>query len=88
MTTPLDPNDLATIVAALAEADGVATVRRLFPRLPVTRIDASDVDTETPWRAWEHLSLYLVDGSDHCWRLTGDPTRATGIVVAETRRQG
>jgi hypothetical protein len=82
--------DLATIEALLATADGaragVQALRELFPRLPVTRCDASDVDTETAFRDWPHLSLFLVDGADHCWKLTTDPTRATGLVVAATRR--
>jgi len=26
--------------------------------------------------------LFLVDASDHCWRITSDPAQATGIVLA------
>jgi len=29
--------------------------------------------------------LFLVDASDHCWRITSDPASATGIVLARDR---
>jgi hypothetical protein len=83
-------SDLVTIETLLAASDGasagVQAVRQLFPRLPVTRCDPSDVDMETPFRDWPHLSLFLVDGADHCWRLTADPARATGLLVAPRRQ--
>jgi hypothetical protein len=78
----LSASELETIEALLAapEADPQA-LRRQFPHLSVTRCDPSDIDTETPFRTWPHLSLYLVESADHCWRLTGEPERATGIVI-------
>jgi hypothetical protein len=81
----LSESDLAAIDAMLvagADANGLACFRRRFPRLSLTRCDASDIDTETPFREYPGLSLFLVDALDHCWRITRDPARATGIVVA------
>ena len=40
------------------------------------------MDTAVPFREYPGLSLFLVDATDHCWKITGDPARATGIVVA------
>jgi len=62
-----------------------AELRERFPELSLTRCDASDIDTETPFREYGRFSLYLVDSADHCWRLTDDPSRATGLVVAERK---
>jgi hypothetical protein len=37
---------------------------------------------DQPFRRHPSFDLHLVDRSDHCWRLTADPARATGIVLA------
>jgi hypothetical protein len=85
---PLDSAELSEIDTLLTlTADpglAVAALRQRFPRLTVTRCDASDVDVETPFRTLARVSLYLVDSSDHCWRLTTDAARATGLVVVGT----
>jgi hypothetical protein len=81
----LGATDLADIEALLntqvAPAQAAAELRRRFPALTITQCDPSDVDLETPFREWPRFSLHLVDGSDHCWRLTPDAARATGLVV-------
>ena len=74
-------DELLTAVAS-ADASALAGIRQRFPWLSLTRCDASDMDAETPFRVYPGLSLYLVDASDHCWRITSDPTRATGLVLA------
>lgn len=85
----LSPQDLAEIDTLLAapDADGQALVqlRQRFPKLSLTRCDASDIDAETPFRSFPRFTLYLVDGADHCWRMTSDPERATGLVVAQNK---
>lgn len=83
----LETDELATLdelltAAASADASSLTGIRQRFPWLSLTRCDESDMDTETPFRVYPGLSLYLVDASDHCWRITADPERATGIVVA------
>jgi hypothetical protein len=40
---------------------------------------------EEPYRCFEALDLYLVDGRDHCWQFTSDPARATGVVLAQRK---
>lgn len=83
----LSADDLNEIESVLASSDAdiraLADLRRRFPKLSLTRCDASDLDAQTPFRAYRRFDLHLVDGMDHCWRLTSDPSRATGIVVVE-----
>jgi len=60
----------------------VAELRRRYPHLSWTRCDATDV-TETPFRAYALFDVHLVDGADHCVRITPDLERASGFVVAD-----
>lgn len=86
----LDSDDIAAlerfVAAATGDTPAVAELRRLFPGLTLTQCDASDLDTETPFRSGPTLSLFLVDGRDHCWVLTDDPSRATGLVITREAR--
>ena len=68
-----------------ASAQSLADLRRRFPGVSLTQCDASDLDAEQPFRQFQRFSLYLVDGLDHCWKLTSDPARATGLVVVQHR---
>ncbi|ACK52523.1 conserved hypothetical protein [Methylocella silvestris BL2] len=82
----LDEQSLGAISAFLATAEldpaALAELRRRFPGLPLSRCDASDVADETPYRSFERCNLYLLDGRDHCVKLTTDPSCATGVVLA------
>lgn len=75
-------DDIDKLLAAAPTEAVLGELRERFPDLSITRCDASDIDTETPFREYGRYSLYLVDRADHCWRLTGDPDRASGLVVA------
>jgi hypothetical protein len=77
----------ALLQAPEADSSALADLRRRFPRLSLTRCDASDVDAEHPFRSYARFDLYLVDGTSHCWQLTPDPARATGLVVTEHRER-
>lgn len=84
----ISSDDLACIdglLAAPPAGNPLADFRSRFPGLSLTRCDASDMGGEAPYREYPAFDLYLVDGSDHCWHLTGDPAAATGIVVAARR---
>ena len=87
----LGPDELVAIDALLqaesasppgGDAGTRAEFRRRFPWMSVTRCDASDMDSEPPYRVYSGLSLFLVDATEHCWCITRDPARATGIVLA------
>ena len=70
------------LVAPPAGGNPLAEFRSRFPGLSLTRCDASDMSSEAAFREYPKFNLYLVDGRDHCWRVTHDPAAATGIVVA------
>jgi len=71
-----------TASASGGDVSARADFRRCFPSLSLTRCDVSDMDAETAFRVYPGMSLVLVDASDHCWRITSDPSQATGIVLA------
>jgi len=72
----------AALASAAADSQTLAAIRQVAPGLMVTRCDAIDMREETPFRTYERLSLFLVDGRDHCWKITQDPTYATGVAIA------
>lgn len=57
-------------------------LRRELAGIPVTRCDAEDMRGETPYRSLSAFDLFLVDASNHCWRLVSDPDEASGFIVA------
>jgi hypothetical protein len=85
----LNAEDLARLEALLGSPQSgpgvLADFRTRFPGLTLTRCDVSDLGSETPFREYPRFNLYLVDGSDHCWQITAEPARATGVVVAKRR---
>jgi len=79
----LTVEQLGRIEALFDGADSAAgEFRQQFPGVSMTRCDLSDMGDEPPFRQLSQFNLYLVDRSEHCWRLTSDPARATGIVLA------
>ncbi|WP_445219977.1 hypothetical protein ACKWRH_07560 [Bradyrhizobium sp. Pa8] len=85
----LGAGEIADIEQALASFDdgsqAYATLRMKYPHLAWIRCDSSDL-TETPFRSAGQFDLHLLDSADHCARITGDPARATGIVLAKRTR--
>jgi hypothetical protein len=82
-----DQDALQWIDAALASAsderDAFAWLRSAVAKgVSVMRCDALDMRDETPFRSYAGCDLFLVDGADHCWKITADPRRATGFVLA------
>ena len=86
----LSEQDLADIDRHLAAPPPVAALmtalRARFPGLSLTRCDPSDLDGDEPFRRYDEIDLHLVDGGGHCWSLTREPSRATGLVVVLRRR--
>lgn len=86
----LGAEDLVRIESVLGAEDAAAApsaLKALFPKLSLTRADSSDMGVEEPFREFPAFTLYLVDGSDHCWKITTDPACATGLVLV-TKKQG
>ncbi|MGO8780520.1 MAG: hypothetical protein ACLQKK_16670 [Rhodomicrobium sp.] len=81
--SPADIDEIGALLGAPeAAASTLAEVRARFPKLSLTRVDASDLGMETPFRQYARFDLHLVNGSNHCWSLTDNPELATGLVVA------
>jgi hypothetical protein len=78
---------LAKIEAMLDGPDANDSVlkdfRQNFPGVSMTRCDASDVEGETPYKAFPRFTLYLISAVDHCVTMTRDPGMATGIIVVQ-----
>ena len=60
--------------------------RKAFPGISLTRCDPYDMRDETPFRSITGFDLYLVDGRDHCVKITSEAEAATGIVLAERKK--
>ena len=60
----------------------VKALKQRFQGLTITGCLESDL-AEEPYREEPSYLLYLVDSHDHCWKMTREPERATGIVIAE-----
>lgn len=85
--TEIELNTLSTLLAHVdVDAGTVTALRDEFPGRSITRCDASDMGGDAPFREFDAIDLYLVDGRDHCWKLTDDPSIATGMVLAKRRR--
>lgn len=83
MTMAINEQDLTRIATFLETGlDAPGEFRRRFPGLSFTRCDAADLSEEPLFRRYARFDLYLVDGRSHCWRITSDPARATGVVIA------
>ncbi|MBD5803348.1 hypothetical protein AZOA_27840 [Azoarcus sp. Aa7] len=82
----MSPQQLEHVCSLLGRAtpaeNPLPVLRAAFPGMVFTRCDASDMDGETPALHAGGYDLFLVDNSDHCWRITADPQRAGGVVIA------
>jgi hypothetical protein len=72
--------------AALAQGLDEGTVQGLraaWPGVHFSYCMDDEICGVEPVRELEGLNLYLVDGREHCMRLTSNPETATGLVLAE-----
>ena len=85
MITPRQLND----IARWAESRGVdyaalSHLRQVYPGLYFTHCLDDDINEVEPALRGAGVNLYLVDGRQHCLRLTEDFQAATGVVLAIT----
>jgi hypothetical protein len=83
MITPRQIND----IAHWAETRGVdyaalTHLRQVYPGLYFTHCPDDDINDIEPVLRGAGINLYLVDGRQHCLRLTEDFQAATGVVLA------
>jgi len=85
----LHPAALERLDAVMEGSDAVepqlAALRKELAGVSITCCDPRDLDGEEPFRSYPQGSLFLVDGTQHCWTITQQPERATGIVLAVRR---
>ncbi len=83
---PITPEQMRQIdqilAAAPADRATLEQLRKLGSGATATLCDAIDMADETPARSYERCNLYLLDGRDHCMKITGDPAAATGLIIA------
>jgi len=86
---PFSPTEISQLEVLIAASDGGPRVavefRDRFPGRSLTRCEAVDMGAEEPYRCFDAIDLYLVDGRDHCWQFTSDPALATGVVLAQRK---
>ncbi len=75
-------------VAEAARAAGLSettlsAMRARFKGIHLTYCMDDDVTGAKPVLAYPDLNVYLVDGREHCLRLTDTMEFATGLVLAE-----
>lgn len=83
MITPRQITDIARV--AIAEGLTPATLtdlRRIYPGVYFTSCLDDDIIETEPVLQGAGLNIYLVDGRQHCMRLTKDFQAATGVVLA------
>lgn len=87
----LETSDIALLEELLLATEGgpdlVPQLRASLPGMVVTSCDEEDVDDAVPFRSHPLVRVHLVDGSNHCWSLTTEPSRATGLLLARRRRK-
>lgn len=62
----------------------VSSLRTRYPDLHFTYCMDDDVNAAMPYLQFTGFNVYLIDGRDHCLKLTQDTEAATGLVLAET----
>ena len=63
--------------------DALTTLKERWPDLRFTVCNDDDMPARLPpILRRETFNLYLVNGSEHCLRLTDDPLQAIGVVLA------
>lgn len=86
---PLSNEQLSALEALLqtspAGANPLPQIRAGFPALSATRCDPEDMRGEAPFGRYGHYDVFLVDTSNHCWRIIDDPRAASGVVITAQR---
>lgn len=83
-----DEQAVKEIAASVGDlTDGPAarqSLREAYPHLQFSLCSEDDINEDLePVGETAGFFLYLLDGHDHCLRLTSDPEMATGVVLAE-----
>jgi hypothetical protein len=84
MLTPEKVQDIAVSAESMGIGEAaVAILRQSYPGVHITYCVDDDLPNQVPVLSRVDFNVYLVDGREHCLRLTGDYEAATGLVIAE-----
>ncbi len=72
-----------TIQANTLDESMMTTLRSQNPGVHFTYCMEDDIPNLQPVLESSGFNLYLIDGREHCLKLTSDYQDATGVVVAE-----
>lgn len=61
----------------------LSALREGFSDIHFTYCMDDDLGVAEPFRQGEGLNIYLIDGREHCLKLTSDLDLATGLVLAQ-----
>ncbi|MCP5197032.1 MAG: hypothetical protein H6974_09645 [Gammaproteobacteria bacterium] len=85
MITPRQLHDIAQWAETHSvDYAALSHLRQVYPGLYFTHCLDDDINDAEPVLQGSGINLYLVDGRQHCLRLTDDPQVATGVVLAVT----
>ncbi len=83
MITQRQLTDIARLTADQGlDHTTVSRLRRVYPGTYFTYCLDDDINDMEPALEGAGFNLYLVDGRQHCLRLTGNLQAATGVVLA------
>ena len=83
MITPRQLDDIARRAETRGmDCAALSHLRQVYPGLYFTHCLDDDINDVEPVLRGAGINLYLVDGRQHCLRLTEDFQAATGVVLA------
>jgi len=74
---------LVFVNAQGGSADVVPKLREQWASIHFTHCLEDELCLEKPVREGDTANVYVVDGSEHCMKITSDPDFATGVLIAE-----
>jgi hypothetical protein len=83
MDTPTLHEALAIAEAADTPRAAAAALRERLPALRVVVVDAFDMRDEKPAAHGLRRQLHLGASDGHCWAVTEDLAKATGLFVSD-----
>nr|WP_206171534.1 DUF6129 family protein [Thiorhodococcus mannitoliphagus] len=66
----------------------LAALRENLADLHFTRCLEDEMGTDEPFLEDAGFNIYLVDGREHCMKLTRDLESATGLLLAQVDQDG
>jgi hypothetical protein len=84
---PEQLENLSALLVALPQGENpVPAVRSQFPKISVSRCTDEDMRDKIPFLRQGNYDVFLVDTSNHCWRIVDEPATASGVILAELKR--